>query len=60
MTGDYERHNFWNSELEEFLKEEKRKKSISSYNKEIDKAVSEVRGGKFISHEQVAKDMKNW
>lgn len=26
MTGDYERYNFWNSELDQFMADEKKKK----------------------------------
>ena len=32
----------------------------AKYNAEIDKAVSEVKKGNFISHEDVLKEMSNW
>jgi hypothetical protein len=32
----------------------------AKYNTEIDKAVSEVKKGNFISHEDVIKEMSDW
>lgn len=59
MTNDYERYNFWHSELDEFLKKEKDKKVVK-YNHEIDKAVKDVRDGKSISNDDVMKEMDKW
>lgn len=56
MTGDYERYNFWNHEMDEFLKREK----IKKYNREIDKSVEEVHGGKFFTNEEVLDEIKKW
>lgn len=57
MTNDYERYNFWNIEMDQYLKDIKEKEK---YNREIDEAVKRVRDGKSISHEDVLKEMKNW
>jgi len=34
--------------------------SIEQYNKEIDEAVKRVESGKFISHEDVMREMEEW
>lgn len=57
MTNDYERYNFWNIEMDQYLKDIKEKEK---YNRELDEAVKRVRDGKSISHEDVLKEMKNW
>jgi len=59
MTNDYERYNFWHSELDEFLKKEK-EKQVAKYNYEIDKAVKDVRDGKSIPNDDVMKEMDKW
>ncbi len=57
MINDYERYNFWNKELDEFLEN---KKEIDTYNKEIDKSVENVRNGIFFTNEQVMEEIKKW
>ncbi len=59
MTNDYERYNFWHSELDEFLKKENDKKVVK-YNYDIDKAVKDVREGKSISNDDVMKEIDKW
>lgn len=59
MTNDYERYNFWHSELDEFLKKENEKKVVK-YNYDIDKAVKDVREGKSISNDDVMKEIDKW
>jgi predicted transcriptional regulator len=34
--------------------------TIEQYNKEIDKALADVKAGKYITHEELEKEMKGW
>ena len=41
-------------------KEESSRISIEQYNKEIDEALAEFKAGKYITHEELEKEMKQW
>lgn len=41
-------------------KEESAHISIEQYNKEIDEALAEVKAGKYITQEELEKEMKEW
>jgi hypothetical protein len=47
-----------NKKLEKQIKEVKKRISKEQYNKEIDEAIARIRSGKFVTHEQVMKEMK--
>lgn len=34
--------------------------SVEQYNKEVDDAMARIDAGKFITHEEVIKNSKNW
>lgn len=43
-----------------YSKYEKKRTTISQYNKEIEAAEKRIKSGKFIKHEDVLKEMENW